>query len=153
MPLIVGQLTQTGDLLGTPIASQVLMSRTTGTRIYDADHIVQGWIDILTTPIGARVMRRDYGSDLFKLIDQPVNRYIIAKIYAAIIIPLNRWEIRARVREVNALNLTELSEGKITFGIEGYYRAEQRALSVKEISLDFYGENSYELNLFNSSPA
>jgi hypothetical protein len=33
------------------------------------DHLKQSIIDILTTPIGSRVMRRDYGSRLFELVD------------------------------------------------------------------------------------
>lgn len=153
MPLITRQLTRTGALLGEPISSRVLMSRHDGSSIYDTDHIIQGIVDILTTPIGSRVLLRAYGSNLFALIDQPINRYLIAKVYAAIIIPINTWEKRVRVRQVTNLNLSELADGRITFGIEGYYRAEYRPLSIREISLDFYKENAYQINLGSSVPA
>ncbi len=47
------------------------MNRNTGRTITDADHISQSMSDILRTPVGSRVMRRDYGSLLSSLIDQP----------------------------------------------------------------------------------
>lgn len=39
--------------------------------------------DVLTTPRGSRLCRRDYGSDLPALIDQPLNDLTIQQIYAA----------------------------------------------------------------------
>ncbi|MCP6182931.1 baseplate assembly protein, partial [Klebsiella pneumoniae] len=47
------------------------MNRTTGERISDVDHISQSIGDILRTPVGSRVMRREYGSLLSQMIDQP----------------------------------------------------------------------------------
>jgi len=40
------------------------MHRDTVRAITDADHIRQSMSDILRTPVGSRVMRRDYGSPL-----------------------------------------------------------------------------------------
>ena len=50
-----------------------MMNRATGRRITAADHLRQSVADIITTPIGSRVMRRDYGSLVPALIDQPHN--------------------------------------------------------------------------------
>ena len=50
------------------------MSRFTGEKLdpnSDA-HLVQSIGDILTTPLGSRVLRRSYGSELPDLIDQPI---------------------------------------------------------------------------------
>ncbi|MGL4827152.1 MAG: GPW/gp25 family protein, partial [Vibrionaceae bacterium] len=47
------------------------MNRFTGYSISELQHIKQSIQDILTTPLGSRVMRRDYGSAIFELIDQP----------------------------------------------------------------------------------
>ena len=49
------------------------MSRETGTALDGNAHLAQSIGDILSTPLGARVMRRDYGSDLPDLIDRPLN--------------------------------------------------------------------------------
>jgi phage baseplate assembly protein W len=38
------------------------MNRNTGRKLSGVDHLRQSIVDILTTPIGSRVMRRDYGS-------------------------------------------------------------------------------------------
>ncbi|MBM7357398.1 UNVERIFIED_ORG: phage baseplate assembly protein W [Enterobacter sp. JUb101] len=46
------------------------MNSQTGLSISEADHIMQSVRDILVTPVGSRVMRREYGSLLSALIDQ-----------------------------------------------------------------------------------
>jgi phage baseplate assembly protein W len=50
------------------------MSAATGKALGDLSYLRQSIRDILTTPKGSRVMRRGYGSDLFELIDAPMNR-------------------------------------------------------------------------------
>ena len=47
------------------------MNADTGRTLSETAHILQSVRNILTTPIGTRVMRRDYGSEIFSLIDQP----------------------------------------------------------------------------------
>lgn len=78
------------------------MNRRTG-RALDPNseaHLIQSIGDILTTPRGSRVMRRDYGSDLPDLIDQPLNAATRLRIYAATALALFRWEPRARLTRV-----------------------------------------------------
>ncbi|MNP17787.1 Lysozyme [compost metagenome] len=60
------------------------MNRETGRPIALLDHIRQSVADILTTRIGTRVMRREYGSQLPDLIDQPFNAATRLLAYAAI---------------------------------------------------------------------
>ena len=43
----------------------------TGKRLEGNAHLAQSIADILTTPLGTRLMRHDYGSLLPELIDQP----------------------------------------------------------------------------------
>jgi len=76
------------------------MSRTTGLSIDDLEHLRQSIADILTTPLGARVMRREYGSLLPDLIDQPLNGVTITRLYAATAAALMRWEPRVRLSRV-----------------------------------------------------
>ena len=49
------------------------MSRIKGTSLSEKEHLQQSVADILTTPIGSRVMRRDYGSNIPFLIDHPIS--------------------------------------------------------------------------------
>ena len=77
-----------------------MMNRDTGRAIEEADHIRQSIRDILTTPIGSRVMRRDYGSLLPELIDQPLNGATLLKAYAATVLALLKWEPRLRITRV-----------------------------------------------------
>ncbi|WP_019236498.1 GPW/gp25 family protein, partial [Wolbachia pipientis] len=81
-------------------------------------HLKQSVVDILTTPINSRVMRRDYGSRLFELVDKPINRDLTLEIYAATAEALEKWEKRFKLEKVK---ITEVKEGKVTFDLEGLY--------------------------------
>ncbi|MND87110.1 phage late control protein GPD [compost metagenome] len=59
------------------------MNSHTGLSISEADHIRQSVRDILVTPVGSRVMRREYGSLLSALIDQPQTPALRLQIMAA----------------------------------------------------------------------
>lgn len=76
------------------------LNATTGRAIEDIEHIRQSVRDILTTPIGSRVMRREYGSLLPELIDRPLNGATLLRAYAATVMALVRWEPRIRVARV-----------------------------------------------------
>lgn len=77
------------------------MSAQNGRRLDSLAHIQQSVADILTTPIGSRVMRREYGSLLPELIDQPLNGPTALRAYAATVVALMRWEPRIRVQQVS----------------------------------------------------
>ncbi len=77
------------------------MHHTTGRHLNALDHLRQSIADILTTPIGSRLMRRDYGSLLFELIDQPHNGVTQLRLYAATATALLRWEPRLKLTQVN----------------------------------------------------
>lgn len=105
------------------------MSRLDGSTLSGLDQIRQSIADILTTPVGTRVMRRDYGSRLPDLIDRPQTPDLIVDLYAAIAEALRRWEPRVRVRRIAAsfaasgravvsLLIDVLADGK-TVTIEG----------------------------------
>jgi phage baseplate assembly protein W len=69
-------------------------NRETGEVLRDFDHVRQSIGVILTTPIGSRVMRREFGSELFDLIDRPMTDRVILAIYAAAVMAIARWEPR-----------------------------------------------------------
>lgn len=77
-----------------------MMHRATGRRIDSADHLRQSVTDIITTPIGSRVMRRTYGSLVPALLDQPHNAALASRVSAAAVSALMRWEPRIAVRLV-----------------------------------------------------
>ncbi|VVT07328.1 GPW/gp25 family protein [Erythrobacter sp. EC-HK427] len=92
-------------------------SRTTGRALSGEAHLAQSIGDILSTPLGSRVMRRDYGSLLFELIDRPINAALRMLLHAATAIALSRWEPRIQLTRVNLLG--EPASGKLTLRIEG----------------------------------
>ncbi|WP_441633676.1 GPW/gp25 family protein [Cupriavidus sp. 2MCAB6] len=76
------------------------MNNTTGQALSDLAHIWQSFRDIVTTPIGSRLMRRDYGSLVPMLIDQPLNGVTRLRVMSAAVTALVRWEPRVRVSAV-----------------------------------------------------
>ena len=65
-----------------------------------SDHVKQSVDDIITTPINSRVMRRDYGSFIPALIDQPLNNKTILRLYAATAGAIMRWEPRLKISSI-----------------------------------------------------
>ncbi|MCE0489959.1 GPW/gp25 family protein [Pantoea sp. Mb-10] len=77
------------------------MHRETGEALTDIDHIRQSVSDILTTPLGSRVMRRRYGSLLSALIDQPQNASLRLQIMSACYVAILTWEPRITLTGIN----------------------------------------------------
>lgn len=98
------------------------MNAQTGLRIDGLDHIRQSVRDILATPLGSRVMRREYGSLLPELIDQPLNDALLLQAYAATIMALIRWEPRIRVTAIRR-RVSSTETGRATLEIDGQTRA------------------------------
>lgn len=101
---------------------------TTGTLLGGYDHLLQSVKDILTTPVGSRVMLREYGSDIPKLLDSPMNNETFAKIYAAIVDALNKWEPRLTVDRMQVVSVS--ANGVLSLSIEGRYLGEYQKLSL-----------------------
>ncbi|BBI68699.1 hypothetical protein PKHYL_28900 [Psychrobacter sp. KH172YL61] len=97
------------------------MSRSTGQRIDQTNHILQSVRDILMTPIGSRVMRRDYGSLLPFLIDAPINAYFIMQLRASVIHALMRWETRVTPTRIELITDDSASQGVASLMIEYRY--------------------------------
>lgn len=68
----------------------------TGQAMSGDAHIRQSLRDILTTPIGSRVMRRDYGSLVPELIDQPINPSLQLRLVSTIFTAILIWEPRVK---------------------------------------------------------
>jgi len=94
------------------------VSRLAGTALSGNDHLAQSIGDILTTPIGSRIMRRDYGSMLFELIDQPLNPFTRLLVFASSALALRRWEPRLRLKRIQLAAPAE-TPGAATLLIEG----------------------------------
>ncbi|WP_239023860.1 GPW/gp25 family protein [Salinicola corii] len=105
------------------------MNRTTGRPLDGVEHIRQSVADILTTPIGSRVMRREYGSLIPDLIDQPLNDALMLRVYSAAVMAIIRWEPRLRVTGVRQIVDVE-SPGRVAVEIQGVTEDDDVALAL-----------------------
>ena len=104
------------------------MNRETGAAISTVEHIGQSIRDILTTRLGTRVMRREYGSLLPELVDQPFNDVTRLRVYAASVMAIMRWEHRVSVTRVQLHGAT--LQGQVVIDIEGRILDRNQALSM-----------------------
>ena len=105
------------------------MNARTGRTITARQHLAQSIADILTTPIGSRVMRREYGSHLVDLIDWPHNGATRLQAYAATAMALMRWEPRLRLTRVQ-LSLGD-QPGQAVLDLEGTITDTNEPLSLR----------------------
>ena len=94
------------------------MNVTTGKRLEGIDHIRQSIADIITTPIGSRVMRRDYGSLIPELLDRPMHDALLMQLYAATVIAVSRWESRIQITGIRRTVNTQ-QPGAVLIELQG----------------------------------
>ncbi|MGO2705750.1 MAG: GPW/gp25 family protein [Pseudomonas helleri] len=103
------------------------MDRRTGLPIAGIDHLRQSIEDILTTPLGSRRMRPDYGSKIRGFVDMPVTEGWKSAVQAEVARALGRWEPRIKLSQVTVVAVLA---GKISLRLTGEYRGESAILEV-----------------------
>jgi len=106
------------------------MNKHTGKRLSGIDHLKQSIIDILTTPIGSRVMRREYGSRIFELVDNPMVDDFAIELFAATAEALAKWEHRFRLERVQ---IEHIGKGQVTLLLRGFYLPEGKPITLDGI--------------------
>jgi phage baseplate assembly protein W len=104
------------------------MDALTGKPLSGDAHLAQSVKDIITTPVGSRTMRRDYGSLIPRLIDAPINATTPMLVRAATVLAIRQWEPRLSIARVRLFGSP--STGKLTIQIIG-----QRADTGRPITL------------------
>ncbi len=107
-------------------------SAQTGQILSGINHLRQSIVDILTTPIGSRVMRREYGSKLPFLVDAPINASTLVDLYAETADALYRWEPRFRLTQVNA---SSASAGSISIDLTGIYLPDGQLITMDGVKI------------------
>lgn len=108
------------------------MSATTGLLLDEEAHIRQSVRDILTTPVGSRIERREYGSLLPDLIDQPGDAANRMRMMSATVMAIIRWEPRLAVQKATIdLDMA----GTVTIDMDAVRRTGPRAGSPINLSI------------------
>ena len=100
------------------------MNAHTGQSLSGLDHRRQSIADILSTPLNTRVMRRDYGSRLPALVDNPMTPRLAMDLYSATAEALARWEPRFKLTRVRIASATV---GQVVLDLEGIYLPDGQA--------------------------
>lgn len=94
------------------------MSQDNGRAITDTDHLRQSVRDILLTPQGSRIARREYGSLLSELIDQPQNPALRLQVMSAVYVALSRWEPRLTL---DSITINSSFDGSMVVELTGQH--------------------------------
>ncbi|WP_412057183.1 GPW/gp25 family protein [Bartonella sp. DGB2] len=108
------------------------MDRESGKPLSGMDHLRQSLIDILMTAKGSRVMRRAYGSDVARLLDQPVNAFFAVDLYMAVAQALKEYEPRLKL---NTISYTMPQAGCVEISFDGLYMPSGKPIKMEGLVL------------------
>lgn len=94
------------------------MDRETGAALAGVGHLQQSLSDLLSTPLGSRRERPEYGSLLPRMVDLPVTPGFISAAQAEAARRIARWEPRLRLKQVTVIAVID---GRIKFRLSGAY--------------------------------
>jgi phage baseplate assembly protein W len=103
------------------------MDRRTGQPLNGLAHLRQSVEDILGTPVGSRRMRPEYGSNLRRYVDLPVNEGWKSAVQAEVARALGRWEPRLKLERVRVLSVVD---GVVTMQLAGQYLGDGAVVEV-----------------------
>ncbi|WP_461210413.1 GPW/gp25 family protein [Desulfocurvus sp. DL9XJH121] len=106
------------------------MDSQSGAPLSGLAHVRQSVSDILSTPVGSRVMRRDYGSRLPDLLDAPVSPELVVEVYAETAAALARWEPRFKLSSVR---LAEAEAGHMVLDLTGEYLVDGKTVALEGV--------------------
>lgn len=103
------------------------MDRETGKEITGLEEIEQAVDEVLDTRPGQRIMRADYGSELFTLTDIGMDASGKARIVGAVGEALRRHEPRVQIKRV----ISEGSPGELTMTLLGTVKSSGQQITLK----------------------
>ncbi|CAI8907216.1 Phage baseplate assembly protein [Pseudomonas chlororaphis] len=103
------------------------MDRRTGQPISGLAHLRQSIEDILGTTVGSRRMRPEYGCQLRRYVDLPVNEGWKSAVQAEVARALGRWEPRLRLERVRVVAVVD---GQISLQLTGEYLGDSAVMEV-----------------------
>ncbi|MEX3777832.1 GPW/gp25 family protein [Pseudomonas sp. MYb118] len=103
------------------------MDRHTGQPISGIEHLRQSMADVLSTSLGSRRHRPEYGSKLRSYVDMPVNEGWKSSVQAEAVRALQRWESRLKLERVRVLSVLG---GKVELSLAGEYLGDSFVVEV-----------------------
>lgn len=103
------------------MAASTGINRETGAPLSDLDHVIQSVIVIWTTTFGERVRNENFGSYIPDLLgNQNLTRGPLLRFFAALILSIELWEPRLRIRQIVYPPAPTNSEVKLRVGQFGF---------------------------------
>jgi phage baseplate assembly protein W len=101
------------------------INRATGKLLGGWGHVLQSLHVLFSTHIGARVMRRYFGSEVPPLLGENLTPRTVVRFCYAVVVAIELWEPRFRVKQVvvnpDQNSPEQLRAGRLTMAIHGVY--------------------------------
>jgi len=108
------------------------MDDETGKPIPERERIRRAIRDVVLTPVGTRLLRRDYGSDLLRLVDSPIGTSLRVSVAEAIMRALRAWVPNIKVTRVEMSGSeSQATEGEVS--VKVYYNFEGQSV-IEEVA-------------------
>lgn len=105
-----------------------MISKETGAALEtEIESIQQSIQEILSTPIGSRIMRRQFGSNIPNLIDQPMTNVLMLQLYSAIYTPLLMWEDRISIEHIQ---VSQISAGYTEINLQAVHMSTDQSINL-----------------------
>lgn len=109
------------------------MNRYNGSIINNEQTYLQQSIhDIINTPLGSRIMRRNYGCNIMNIIDSPMNEYTLIQIQAYLANSLLQQEKNILLHKLTIKNRNE----RLIINIEGIYIQSGNQININDIEIN-----------------
>lgn len=98
------------------------IDKETGRVLSGWDHTLQCLLVIFTTPFGARVLRRWFGSFIPPILGRNMDPPTILRFWTAICVAVDLWEPRYKITKITPGGTSDqMRLGNLTFAIDGIY--------------------------------
>ena len=117
-------------------------------RVKDIEVIINSWNNILLTPKRTYMFDPEYGSNLYKMIFEPVDEKTQEQIIQEVVTSLRKYDDRARIKDVN---IEFLSNRKgLNVAVEVEYEGNTGQLKVlvdEDLYFQFFESSSASVSL------
>lgn len=111
------------------MATLIGMAGSNGRPISGVDHLRQSLQNILTTRLGSRRMRPEFGSNIYQFVDKPVSEGWKSALMAEAARAITRWEPRIKLGD-RAVRLASINDGQVVIVVSGEYLGDNVVVEV-----------------------
>lgn len=110
--------------------------RDTGAVITGVDYLKQRLSDVINTPLGSLVARREFGSRMYELTDRNIDRRFYMDAYVRLSEAINKVENGLDDFKLDEMSVSPEGNGQVSIDLMGTYLSNGKPITIEGIMLD-----------------